>query len=61
VYPQYLPEIRNEARTPLMVSRWVEGFGNLTDASSNVRSTGARPIIYSVHPLRGELVEEVAQ
>jgi prepilin-type N-terminal cleavage/methylation domain-containing protein len=61
VYPQYLPELRNEARTPLMVSRWVEGFGNLTDASSNVRSTGARPIIYSVHPLRGELVEEVAQ
>lgn len=61
VYPQYVLELREDSRTPLSVLRWVEGFGVLTDASSTVRSAGGRSLLYSVHPLRGELLEEISR
>jgi|GEM_PF-834400 len=61
VYPQYVLELREDSRTPVSVLRWVEGFSVLNDASSTVRSAGGRPLLYSVHPLRGELLEEISR
>ena len=61
VIPRYMVELSSLATTPKAVRRWFEGFKSLVDETIVEKTSGSRPVIYSIHPQRGEATEESSQ
>jgi len=61
VTPRYIEELSSVATTPRAVRRWFEGRRSLVDVSDEDKTSGSRPIVYSIHPQRGEAIEESSQ
>ncbi len=61
VKPRYKDELSSLATTPKAVRRWFEGRKSLIDVSVEDKTSGSRPIVYSIHPQRGEAIEESSQ
>ena len=61
VTPRYIEELSSVATTPKAVRRWFEGRKSLVDDAIVEKTSGSRPVIYGIHPQRGDPVEESSQ